>query len=173
MRRLLIVVDMQNDFVFGCLGTPEARAILPAVKACIESAKADGVEVVFTRDTHEENYLSTQEGKYLPVAHCIRDTDGWQIVDGLHAGEKVFDKPVFGSETLAKYVKSGGYDEVSLIGVCTDICVLSNAVLIKTACPETAVRVYADCCAGVTPETHAAALTTLSSIQVQIVSCSF
>lgn len=169
MKRLLIVVDMQNDFVFGCLGTPEARAILPAVKARIASAKADGTEVVFTRDTHEENYLQTQEGKRLPVPHCIRGTDGWQIVNDLHAGEKVFDKPVFGSEELAKYVRSGNYDEVSLIGVCTDICVLSNAVLIKTACPETLVRVYADCCAGVTPQTHAAAITTLSSIQVEIV----
>ena len=173
MKSLLVVIDMQNDFVFGALGTEEARAILPAVKARIEQAREAGETVVFTRDTHQENYLSTQEGQNLPVPHCIRDTDGWQIVDGLHAGEKVFDKPVFGSETLAKYVKSGGYDEVSLIGVCTDICVLSNAVLIKTACPETLVRVYADACAGVTPETHAAALTTLSSIQVQIVSCSF
>ncbi|MBO5334596.1 MAG: cysteine hydrolase [Clostridia bacterium] len=168
MKRLLVVIDMQNDFVFGCLGTPEAQAILPAVQAKVNEYRANGDEIVFTRDTHTPDYLSTQEGKRLPVPHCMFGTDGWQIVDGLHQGEKVFDKPVFGSEALAEYVKAGGYDEVALVGVCTDICVLSNAVLIKTACPETPVKAYRDCCAGVTPESHTAALVALSSIQVEI-----
>ena len=168
MKRLLVVIDMQNDFVFGCLGTPEAQAILPAVQAKVNEYRANGDEIVFTRDTHSPDYLSTQEGKRLPVPHCVLGTEGWQIVDGLHKGERVFDKPVFGSEELAEYVKAGGYDEVALVGVCTDICVLSNAVLIKTACPETPVKAYRDCCAGVTPESHTAALVALSSIQVEI-----
>ncbi len=142
---------------------------MPAVRSFVEGWRASGEELVFTRDTHGKEYLSTQEGKYLPVPHCEKDTEGWQIVEGLHQGERVFDKPVFGSEALAAYVRAGDYKEVTLIGVCTDICVLSNAVLIKTACPETAVKVVASCCAGVSPAAHAAALTVLSSIQVQIV----
>ena len=168
MKKLLIVVDMQVDFVFGALGTKEAQAILPAVKAEIERARAEGVEVVFTRDTNEDNYLQTQEGRNLPVKHCVKGTEGWQIVDGLHNGERVFDKPVFGSEELAEFVKDGGYEELTLIGVCTDICVLSNAILIKAKNPEASVAVVANACAGVTPETHQAALVAMRSCQVKI-----
>lgn len=169
MKRLLIVVDMQNDFVFGALGTKEAQLILPAVKARIEKARAEGETIVFTRDTHAENYLSTQEGKNLPVPHCIKGTQGWQIVDGLWLGERVFDKPTFGSKELAAYVANGEFSSVTLIGVCTDICVASNAILIKAEATELPVAVEKACCAGVTPATHEAALVTLASCQVKIV----
>ena len=168
MKKLLIVIDMQNDFIYGSLGTGEARAILPNVRRKIEEYRHAGQDVVFTRDTHDSHYLNTQEGKNLPVPHCIKDTDGWQIVDGLRLDEKVFDKPTFGSQELATFVQAGGYDEIALVGVCTDICVLSNAVLIKTACAETPLKVYENCCAGVTPKAHDAAIAVLSSIQVQI-----
>ena len=168
MKKLLIVIDMQNDFIYGSLGTGEARAVLPYVKAKIEEYRKAGQEIVFTRDTHDSHYLETQEGKNLPVPHCIRGTDGWQIVKGLHLDEPVFDKPTFGSSKLADFVKAGCYDEVALLGVCTDICVLSNAVLVKTACPEMSVKVYEKGCAGVTPDAHKAAIAVLSSIQVEI-----
>lgn len=168
MKSLLVVIDMQNDFVFGALGTEEARAILPAVKARIALARETGETVVFTRDTHRENYLSTQEGRNLPVPHCIVGTDGWQIVDGLRENEGVFDKPAFGSLELAKFVKTLGFDKVTLIGVCTDICVVSNALLIKANCPETVVCVQENACAGATKEKHACAIETMRSCQVQI-----
>ena len=168
MKKLLIVVDMQNDFVFGSLGTGEARAILPNVKAKIEQFRSQGAEIVFTRDTHDESYLCTQEGKNLPILHCQKGTEGWQIIKDLYAGEKIFDKAVFGSLELAKYVALGGYEEITLIGVCTDICVLSNAVLIKAESPETPIKVVANCCAGVTPSAHESAIAVLSSIQVEI-----
>ena len=169
MKKLLIVIDMQNDFVFGSLGTAEARAILPTLSALVDGWRALGEEIVFTRDTHGKDYLSTQEGKNLPVPHCEKGTDGWQIVEGLHKGERVFDKPVFGSEELVAYVRAGGYQEITMVGVCTDICVLSNAVLVKTACPEAVVRVVANACAGVSPAAHEAALQVLRSLQVEIV----
>lgn len=169
MKELLIVVDMQNDFVFGALGTKEAQAIVPAVFEAVSKAREAGIEIVFTRDTHGGNYLSTQEGKNLPVPHCIKGTDGWQIIPGLHQGEKVFDKGAFGSEELAAFVKAGGYTAVTLLGVCTDICVASNAILIKAAAPELPVSIKRACCAGVTPATHEAALVTLASCQVAIV----
>ena len=168
VKKLLIVVDMQNDFVFGALGTKEAQSILPFVKDRIEAARVSGEEIVFTRDTHAENYLSTQEGENLPVPHCIKGTEGWQIVAGLHNGERVFDKITFGSLELAAYVQNGGYTQATLIGVCTDICVASNAILIKAAAPELPIFVEKACCAGVTPATHEAALVTLASCQVKI-----
>ena len=168
MSKLYVVVDMQNDFVYGSLGSDEARAIVPTVRSLVDGWRASGEEIVFTRDTHGENYFSTQEGEKLPVAHCQKGTDGWQIIDGLHQGERVFDKPVFGSEELCAYVRAGDYKEITMIGVCTDICVLSNAVLIKTACPAAVVKVVANACAGVTPAAHEAALQVLSSIQVEI-----
>ncbi|MBQ8375363.1 MAG: cysteine hydrolase [Clostridia bacterium] len=168
MKKLLVVIDMQNDFVFGALGSKEAQSILPAVKETIEEFKKAGQTVVFTRDTHENDYLSTQEGKYLPVPHCIRGEKGWEIVDGLRENERVFNKPTFGSLALAEYIKAENFDEVTLIGVCTDICVASNALLIKATCPELPLRLIKNCCAGVTPQTHEAAIATLASCQVQI-----
>lgn len=168
MRKLLVVIDMQNDFIYGSLGTGEARAVLPNVREKIAKYRQQGHDVVFTRDTHDNHYLNTQEGEKLPVVHCIKDTDGWQIADGLYSGERVFDKPTFGSQELATFAQASDYDEIALIGVCTDICVLSNAVLLKTVCPETPIKVYENCCAGVTPDAHKAAIAVLSSIQVEI-----
>ena len=168
MSKLYVVVDMQNDFVYGSLGSDEARAIVPAVRSLVDAWRASGEEIVFTRDTHGEDYFSTQEGEKLPVAHCQKGTDGWQIIEGLHQGERVFDKPVFGSEELCAYVRAGGYQEITMIGVCTDICVLSNAVLVKTVCPSAVVKVVSNACAGTSPAAHEAALQVLSSIQVEI-----
>ena len=168
MKKLLIVIDMQKDFVTGALGTKEAVSIVENVIARVQKARKDGETILFTRDTHDENYLSTQEGTNLPVSHCIKDTDGWQIIDGLYNGELVFDKPTFGSVELAKYVRENGFEEAELIGVCTDICVVSNAMLLKAYCPEMKVSVKEDCCAGVTPESHNSAIQTLKSCQVRI-----
>lgn len=168
-KKLLVVVDMQNDFIGGALGTKEAQNILPAVRARIADARKEGEVVVFTRDTHGEEYLSTQEGKNLPVPHCIAGTAGHEIAAGLClAGERVFDKPAFGSIELAAYVKERGFAAVELVGVCTDICVISNALLIKAFCPEAEVCVRAGCCAGVTPQSHQTALAAMRACQVKI-----
>ena len=170
MKRILIVIDMQNDFITGALGSPQAQAILPNVKAKIEQYKLNGDRVVFTRDTHHDNYLSTQEGKYLPVVHCIEGTDGHSISSELDIGNCcIFDKPTFGSLELAKQVAKGSYDEIELCGLCTDICVVSNAIIIKAQLPETKVTVDPACCAGVTEESHNAALLTMKMCQVNII----
>lgn len=170
MEKILIVIDMQNDFVTGTLGTKEAQAIVPAVKAKIEKAKADGVRVVYTRDTHSPEYRFTQEGRNLPVEHCIRDTDGWQIVGALDVGDdKIFDKPAFGSVALANFVSENMCAEAELIGLCTDICVISNALLLKAYLPEMKITVDAACCAGVTPESHKNALEAMKMCQIKIV----
>lgn len=168
-KKLLVVVDMQNDFIGGALGTQEAQSILPAVRARIADARKEGEVVVFTRDTHGDDYLSTQEGKNLPVPHCIAGTAGHEIAAGLClAGERVFDKPAFGSIELAAYVKERGFAAVELVGVCTDICVISNALLIKAFCPEAEVCVRAGCCAGVTPQSHQTALAAMRACQIKI-----
>lgn len=168
-KRLLVVVDMQNDFIDGALGTEEAREIVPKVKARIELAVGEGETVVYTRDTHEENYLNTQEGKNLPIPHCIRGTHGREIADGLYReGSPIFDKNAFGSPALAEYAEQNAFDSVELIGVCTDICVISNALLLKAFCPEAEISVRAGCCAGVTPESHAAALSAMKACQIRI-----
>ncbi len=166
MKNTLIVVDMQNDFIDMALGTPEAVAILPQVKAKIEAYRQNGDEILYTRDTHGADYLSTPEGQKLPVPHCIKGTKGWEIADGLYVdGCRIIDKPNFGwphwdKETL---------EDVELVGLCTDICVVSNALIIKAAFPEATVRVDAACCAGVTPESHAAALTTMKMCQIDVI----
>ncbi len=168
----LIVIDMQNDFIDGVLGTKEAVAILPAVK---EKIKNFNGRVLFTRDTHESDYLSTQEGRNLPVEHCMRDTHGWQInaeLDALRKEEPI-DKPVFGSVALGQLLKAyDTYEEkiesITLIGVCTDICVISNAMLIKSFLPETPIFVDAACCAGVTPESHERALDAMAVCQIKV-----
>ena len=169
--KFLIVVDMQNDFIDGALGTKEAVAILPAVKAKIKDF--DG-RVIFTRDTHEADYLSTQEGKNLPVEHCVRGTGGWQINAELEALRKneAIDKPSFGSVELAQILKAENEKEkiesIELVGLCTDICVISNAMLIKAFLPEIPVEVDASCCAGVTPESHQRALEAMAVCQIKI-----
>ena len=170
MKQLLVVVDMQNDFVTGALGTNEAKVIVPRIDCLCHVYKEFGDEIVFTRDTHSQDYLSTQEGKILPVKHCIEGTWGWQIVDELQRfATKVIDKPTFGSTQLASYVAQGNYDQVTLVGLCTDICVISNALLIKASCPELKVRVDAGCCAGVTPASHENALQAMKMCQIEIV----
>ena len=169
--KLLIVVDMQNDFIDGALGTAEAVAIVDNVTAKIRAARAEGTEVWFTRDTHEENYLETQEGRNLPVKHCIRGTFGWEISSKLDVdGSMIIDKPTFGSMELAERAASlENLESAELIGLCTDICVISNAMLLKARLPELSVKVDARCCAGVTPESHSAALKTMSMCQIRII----
>ena len=173
-NRVLVVIDMQHDFVDGALGTPEARAIAPAVEA---EARAFPGEVIFTLDTHGANYLATQEGEHLPVPHCIKGTPGWELIEGLEQlrqerDARTFEKPTFGSLELARYLAAQHEQEplesIELIGVCTDICVVSNALLIKAYLPEVPLCVDAALCAGVTPQAHEAALATLASCQVEI-----
>lgn len=172
MRKLLIVIDMQNDFIDGSLGTKEAEAIVENVKDKIRSY--DPQDVIATRDTHETDYLNTQEGKYLPVEHCIRGTDGWQIrpdIAELLTDAVVYDKPTFGSTKMAEDLKALSEREeleLELVGLCTDICVASNALLLKAAMPEVKISVDPACCAGVTPESHEAALRTMQSCQIQM-----
>lgn len=171
MKKLLIVVDMQTDFVTGALGTKEAQAIVPVVAEKIKKAKEEGTDVIFTLDTHEENYLDTQEGKHLPVPHCIKNTEGWMLIPELRplaGGCMSVEKPTFGSTRLAHIVGRAGYDEIELIGLCTDICVISNAMILKASVPETPISVDASCCAGVTPESHANALAAMKMCQITI-----
>ena len=163
--KTLVVVDMQNDFIDGSLGTSEAVAIVEAVRTKIAEYRERGDEVIFTRDTHHENYMETNEGRHLPVVHCIEGTPGWEIRDGLwFEGAEIIDKPSFGYTGWA----GRSFEEVELIGLCTDICVVSNALIIKALYPEIPVSVDASCCAGVTPESHEAALTTMRMCQVEV-----
>ena len=173
MRKILIVIDMQNDFIDAALGTGEAAAIVDAVKEKIRSYPAE--DVIATMDTHEENYLQTQEGKYLPVPHCIRGSEGWRIrpdIAALLTGAEIYEKPTFGSTDLAEKLREVSRKEeieLELVGLCTDICVISNALLLKAFMPEVKISVDAACCAGVTPEKHEAALETMRSCQIQVV----
>ena len=170
MKRLLVVIDMQNDFITGALGSPQAVKILPYVKAKIGEYRQNGDKIIFTRDTHYENYLTTQEGKYLPVVHCVNGTEGHLIANELETdGCEVFDKPTFGSPELAKQIAAGSYDEVELCGLCTDICVVSNALILKAQLPETKITVDAKCCAGVTEVSHKAALLTMKMCHINII----
>ncbi len=172
MRRILIVVDMQNDFINGALGTKEAVAIVPNV---IEKIKGFDGEILFTRDTHFNDYLSTQEGTNLPVKHCIKGTWGWEInsqIDELR-NSKAIDKVTFGSNTLFEMLDSENkrekIDEITLVGLCTDICVISNAIGLKAFLPETKFIVDSSCCAGVTPESHQNALDAMKMCQIEII----
>ena len=172
MKKLLIVVDMQKDFIDGSLGTAEAVAIVDNVASYIEKCEKDDFEIVFTRDTHGEDYMETQEGRKLPVVHCIKDTEGWQIDKKLEkyaVGKKIFDKPTFGSVELMNYVIENDYDEIHLLGLCTDICVISNAMLVKAALPEARICVVESCSAGVTPDSHNNALEAMKSCQIEVV----
>lgn len=166
MKRSLVVVDMQNDFIDMALGTKEAVKIVPKVRKKIEEYIQNGGEVIYTRDTHDENYLQTPEGKKLPVEHCIKNTKGWEIAEGLYKeGTKIIDKPNFGWPHLDKE----SFEEVELVGLCTDICVVSNALIIKAMFPEAVVKVDKNCCAGVTPDSHDAALKTMEMCQIEII----
>lgn len=173
MKKILVVVDMQNDFVDGALGSAEAAAIVDKV---VNKIKDFDGEIIVTYDTHSDNYMDTREGRYLPVPHCIRGTEGWQlnekVQEALNSREytKIY-KPTFGATALVE--KFDGCDQyqtdVTLIGLCTDICVVSNAMLLKAFYPEMNINVDADCCAGVTPESHEAALATMKSCQINII----
>lgn len=166
MKKTLIVVDMQNDFIHMALGTKEAVAIVPKVQAKIQEYVNNGDEIIFTRDTHFSDYLQTTEGKTLPVEHCIKGTRGWEIADGLYVpGCKIIDKPNFGWP----HWKDEELEAVELIGLCTDICVVSNALIIKATFPDAPVTVDSACCAGVTPATHEAALKTMAMCQIEII----
>lgn len=172
MRKILVVIDMQNDFIDAALGTKEAVAIVDAVKEKIRSYPVK--DVIATMDTHGENYLETQEGRNLPVVHCVKGTEGWEIrpeIAALLGGAAIYEKPTFGSTALAEDLKALSEKEeieLELIGLCTDICVVSNALLLKAAMPEVKITVDAACCAGVTPEKHLAALETMRSCQIHV-----
>ncbi len=171
MQDVLIVVDMQNDFIDGTLGTPEAVAIVPKVAKKVQEFTG---KILFTRDTHEADYLETREGKNLPVKHCIRDSRGWQICSELrdYCDKPPIDKMTFGSVELGSYLLSENekneIGSITLIGLCTDICVISNALLLKAFLPETDIVVDAACCAGVTPENHRMALSAMKACQIRI-----
>lgn len=169
--KLLVVVDMQTDFVDGALGTAEAQAIVENVVKKVSEAKENNTQVVFTMDTHETNYLETMEGKNLPVEHCIRGTEGWQLIPQLRSLSedcRIIEKPTFGSTELAHLVSGGNYEEIELIGLCTDICVISNTLLVKAAVPETPITVDVSCCAGVTPQSHQNALEAMKMCHIII-----
>ncbi len=173
MKKLLIVVDMQNDFIDGALGTEEAVGIIDKVADKIEGFDGD---ILVTLDTHKDNYSETREGKKLPISHCIKGSEGWELNPDikkvlLKKQFKTFEKPVFGSVELAEYIKDN-YDDnlrIELVGLCTDICVVSNAIILKTAFPEAEISVDASCCAGVTVESHNAALLTMKMCQIDII----
>ena len=170
--KILVVVDMQNDFIDQALGTKEAVDIVDNVAAKIKEFEG---KVIYTKDTHQDNYLDTQEGKNLPVTHCIKGSEGWEISDKLpvKSDAVIFEKPAFGSKELGIYLedlaKDNDIEEIELIGLCTDICVISNALLIKAFLPEVKITVDSKCCAGVTPESHKNALEAMKMCQINII----
>ena len=171
MDRAIIVVDMQNDFVFGELSTDEAREIIPRLVGKLEEVvREKSADLIFTQDTHKDDYLSTQEGRNLPIVHCIKNTEGWEIISDLKRftpfAKAVIEKKTFGSTRLPSLIKP--YREVIFMGVCTDICIISNAMLVKSFYPELLVSVDAGCCAGTSPENHATALTAMKNCQCKI-----
>jgi nicotinamidase-related amidase len=177
--KVLVVVDMQNDFITGSLGTPEAQAIVPNVKKKIDEAVNNGDLIIFTRDTHWEDYLDTREGQCLPVEHCMRESYGWEIHEDLMPSNynfvAVVDKYTFGDYDLPEKlgnafdVLANNVSEIELIGLCTDICVVSNALLLKSYFYDGFnISVDATCCAGVTPESHEAALKTMEMCQINV-----
>lgn len=177
MKKMLIVIDMQNDFITGALGTPQAVSVVDAVAKKISEYQESGQTIIFTMDTHSGEYLSTQEGRNLPVEHCMKGTEGWELHPQIKklAGKgqyKVYEKGAFGSDDLAFDLSSGvyaGMEQIELVGVATDICVLTNAILAKTFMPEALIVVDAACCAGVTPQSHQTALAAMKPVQITIV----
>ena len=169
MKKILVVVDMQNDFISGVLGTPEAKSIVPKVKEFIDNYDGD---IVYTQDTHyENNYLETQEGKNLPIKHCIKYTEGWEICKELEPfkSDDISYKASFGSPDLAERIADYMYDQVDIVGLCTDICVIVNAMTIKTFAKEAVINVHKNLCAGTTIENHEIALKAMSNCQINIV----
>ena len=176
MKKVLCVIDMQNDFITGALRNEEGIKIIPTVKAMVEQAMKDNTTILFTRDTHGTDYLNTQEGQKLPVPHCIIGTEGHEIIPELKnytTPFPVINKSTFGTTELARFIrvvhqKIEPISEIQLVGVCTDICVISNAILLKEAFPEIPIVIYEDACAGVTPQSHEAALQTARSCQIEV-----
>lgn len=173
MKKLLIVIDYQKDFVDGTLGFPKAVELENPIVKKIKQYRSNNDDIAFTFDTHEKEYLSTQEGKYLPISHCIKDTDGWQlygkVADLIESNDKVFYKPSFGSIELFEFIRNTSYSSIELVGVVSNICVLSNAVLCKTAKPEVRVIVDSSCVASNDDSLNEAALKVLKSIQVDVI----
>ncbi len=176
-KKFLVVVDMQKDFIDGSLGTREAQAIVDAAADRIHACRTQGVKILATLDTHEDNYMNTAEGKKLPVPHCIRGTEGWKlnpkIREALGEDALLVEKPTFGSVRLPEIIREqltpGEMPDIELLGLCTDICVISNALLLKANYPEARIAVNAGCCAGVTPQKHLAALETMASCQIDLI----
>ena len=169
MKKALIVIDMQNDFIDGSLGTPEAQAIVLAVTERVKAAVQNGEKLIFTQDTHHNDYLKTAEGKKLPVEHCIKPGHGWGLVSSLIPYAKdaiVLEKPTFGATGLPQHVADCG--EITVVGLCTDICVIANAMLLKAFLPEASIRLDSTCCAGVTPESHNRALEAMKLCHIEI-----
>ncbi|MCR5208932.1 MAG: cysteine hydrolase [Lachnospiraceae bacterium] len=172
-KKILVVIDMQKDFIDGALGSAEAVKIVDNCAKKINNAKAEGKVIIYTRDTHFDDYMTTEEGKNLPVPHCIKGSDGWQIASVLTEDAPdsvIFDKVTFGSRELGQFIADNYSDaeNIELIGLCTDICVISNALLIKAFCPNTPVSVDAACCAGVTPAGHDTALKAMGACQIHV-----
>ena len=171
MKELFVVIDMQNDFLTGALKNDDAVSIIGNIRKALDDAIARGATVAFTRDTHTPDYLRTREGRLLPVPHCIVGTDGHKITAELSSYAQnvvIFDKPTFGSVELAEYAAKAKFDTVTLVGVCTDICVISNAFTLKSVLPEAEITVLADCCAGVTKDSHNTALSAMRAAQINI-----
>ena len=170
MKKVLIVIDMQQDFIYGSLANPAAQAIVSNIKAKIEHYLADkNSEVIFTRDTHRSNYLTTQEGNNLPIEHCIYGTPGWCIIDALEQTScKHINKSSFGHINWDVWIDTE-VESIELVGTCTDICVISNALILKALYPEVVMKVDASCCAGLSPEKHEAALEVMRSCQIEVV----
>ena len=171
--KILLVIDMQNDFIDGALGTPEAKKIVPKVKERIEQYRAEKEAIIYTRDTHKDNYMETQEGKNLPVPHCIYGSHGWNIAEELYVEPyTIINKGTFGSTWLPEYIISNYRNRISsieIVGLCTDICVISNAMILKAFLPEVPIIVNSSCCAGVTPESHKNALEAMKMCQITVI----
>ena len=169
-KKVLLVIDMQNDFINGALGTKEAEGIVNNVKKKIDTYRRLGETVIFTRDTHSLDYLETAEGKKLPVPHCIKGSEGWKITSEINVlNDKIIDKPTFGSLELAEELDKYNVSSIELIGLCTDICVISNAMIVKAKFPEVPISVDSSCCAGVTPESHENALKAMQMCQIEVI----
>lgn len=169
---VLIVVDMQNDFIDGALGSQMAQAIVENVNQKVKEAKENGKVIIFTKDTHYENYLDTEEGKNLPVPHCIVNTEGWEITDKIKVPNdaNILQKNTFGAKFLSDYLlMCDNIKNIELVGLCTDICVISNAIVAKTAEPNAHIIVDASCCAGVTPKSHDTALSAMKTLQIEVI----
>lgn len=179
-EKILVIIDMQNDFTTGVLGNTECTKAIDEVIDVVNKGEYD--QIIFTRDTHTEDYMNTREGKYLPVPHCIKDSEGWNIVPSImEAAEKkvtaarikIFDKPTFGSVELGAYIKEteaqGAKLTIDFTGVCTGICVINNVAIVKANCPEVDVRVIEKACACVTPDSHNTAIAAMKTFQVDVI----